>query len=163
MILSSRSARPAASSASACLQVGGERFLEVLGGFARLAGVGFVDDDGKALPFELGHGLGDDGELLQGGDDDGLALFQGFSQLGRVLVDLLDHARGLLELLDGVLKLLVEHPPVGDHDDGVEQALCIGWDAGRSWPAGGRARRWSWICRSRRSAGRDSSGPRRPA
>ena len=69
---------------------------------------------------------GDDGELLQGGDDDGFARLQGIAQLARVLVDLLDHAFGLLELLDRVLQLPVEYAPVGDHHDGIEQALGRG-------------------------------------
>ena len=97
----------------------------MFGRLSRLAGVGFVDDDGKAPAFEFGHALGDDRELLQGGDDDGLARFQRFLQLGGMLVDFLDHAGGLLELLDGVLQLLVEHSAVGDDDNGIEQALVV--------------------------------------
>ena len=54
-----------------------------------------------------------------------LPVLQRVAQLGRVFVDLLDHAFGLLELLDGVLELPVEQAPVGDHDDGVEQALGV--------------------------------------
>ena len=37
------------------LQVYGQGLLEMFGRFARLAGVGFVDDDRKAPPFECGH------------------------------------------------------------------------------------------------------------
>ena len=38
----------------------------------------------------------------------------------RVLVDLHDDAVRVLELVDRVLQLAVEHHPVGDHDDLVE-------------------------------------------
>ncbi len=124
MISSSRSS-PVLVFRFGLLQIDGQSLLEMFGGFARLAGVGFVDDDGEALAFELGHAGRDDGELLQGGDDDGFARLQRLPQLGGVFIDLLDHAFGLLELLDGVLQLTVEHAPVGDHDDGIEQALGV--------------------------------------
>ena len=54
-----------------------------------------------------------------------LPVFKRIPQLSGVFIDLLDHAFGLLELLDGVLQLPVEHAPVGDHDNGIEQALGV--------------------------------------
>ena len=62
------------------------------------------------------------------------------------------------ELLDGVADLLVEHAPVGDHDDRVEDVPCCPAPARR---AGGPARRWSCSCRCLPSAGSGSAGPRR--
>ena len=52
MISSSRSS-PVCVFDFGLLQVGGRGLLEMFGGFARLAGVGFVDDDGEALAFEV--------------------------------------------------------------------------------------------------------------
>ena len=46
-------------------------------------------------------------------------------QLGGILIDFLDHALGLFELLDGVLQLAVENAPVCDYDDGIEQTLGV--------------------------------------
>ena len=43
--------------------------------------------------------------------------------MARALVDPLDHAAFMLELVDGVLQLLVEHDPVGDDNHAVEHAL----------------------------------------
>ena len=88
----------------------------------------------------------------------------GLERLGellRVLVDLLDDALLVLELVDGVLQLLVEHAAVGDDDDGVEDLLVVARRAGSR--AGARARRWSWSCRCRPSAGSGSCGPAPPA
>jgi hypothetical protein len=55
----------------------------------------------------VGDTGGDDGEFLEGGDDDVLACFDRFLELSRVFVDGADDAIGLLELFDGVLELLV--------------------------------------------------------
>ena len=65
------------------LQIDRQSLLEMFGGFSRLAGVGFVDDDGEALAFEFGHAGRDDGELLQGGDDDGFASLQAHPAIER--------------------------------------------------------------------------------
>ena len=66
------------------------------------------------------------GKLLQGGDDDGPARFEGFLELAGSVIDVLHHAEGLLELPDGGLELAVEHAPVGHHDDRVEDAPVVG-------------------------------------
>ena len=62
------------------------------------------------------------GELLQRRDDDRPAAFQGLAELAGRVLDVLDHAEGLLELPDGALELAVEHAAVGHHDHGVEHA-----------------------------------------
>ena len=108
--------------------------LERRRGLAALGRVRLVDDDGEAFSRGVDlHGgalflkgrerLRDEGKLLDGGDDDGRALGQRRGELLRVLVDLLDHAGLVLELVDRVLQLLIEHAPVGDDDDGVKHLL----------------------------------------
>ena len=69
--------------------------------------------------------VGYDRELLQRGDDDRPTGFQGLAQLAGGLVDVLDHAEGLLELADRLLELAVEHAAVGHHDDRVEDAPVV--------------------------------------
>ena len=75
-------------------------------------------------PATAVRGLGDHRELLQRRDDDpgGVALQRGPQLLG-VLVDLHDRARRVLEPGHGGLQLPVQHHPVGDHDDLVEDRL----------------------------------------
>ncbi len=58
-----------------------------------------------------------------------------------VLVDLLHHARHMVELIDGILQLAVQHPAVGDDDDRLEDLLVVVIVVGRR--AGGPARQWS--------------------
>ena len=60
-----------------------------------------VHDDREPLAGKLADLLGDDRELLQRGDDDRPSRFEGLAELARGLVDVLDHAEGLLELPDG--------------------------------------------------------------
>ena len=64
-------------------------------------------------------------ELLDRCDDDARAVLQRFLQLPRGAVDLLDHAFGLLELRDGILKLAVQHDAIG-HDDGRTEDPLVG-------------------------------------
>ena len=73
----------------------------------------------------LAYPLRDDGELLERGDDDRRAAHQRGAELGRVLVDLLHYPELVLELVDGVLELLVEDAPVGDHHHRVEDPLVV--------------------------------------
>ena len=63
---------------------------------------------------------GNERELLQGGDDDGNSALQGFCQLARALVHLLHHAMLVLELIDGVLQLLIQHDAVRHDDHAIE-------------------------------------------
>ena len=106
---------------------GRQHGFEVAALFARLRGVRFVDDDGEALARQCFDLLGDDREFLQGGDNDALAVFQRLLELARGAVDALDQAGHLLEVADVALQLAIQHAPVGDDDDRVEDRLifCI--------------------------------------
>ena len=87
---------------------------------AALAGMRLVNHDGElASPVLVADLVQDEGELLDRGDNDLLALAQEAPQVAAPLrmADCRGHLR---ELLDRVLDLLVEHAPVGHDDYGVE-------------------------------------------
>ena len=71
------------------------------------------------------------------------------SQLLRVLVDRLHHALGVFDLVNRVLQLPVEHLPVGDHHDAVEDLYSPSRRA--DWRAGARATKCCSSSRCRRS------------
>ena len=79
-----------------------------------------VHDDGEALAGQRPDLRRDHGELLERGDDDGLARLERLLELAGGGVDVLDHAQRLLELTHRGLELAVQDPPVGDHHDRVE-------------------------------------------
>ena len=79
-----------------------------------------VDDDGEALARQRADLPRDHRELLERGDDDGLARLQRLLELAGGGVDVLDHAERLLELPHRRLELAVQDAPVGDHHDRVE-------------------------------------------
>ena len=92
-----------------------------------MGGVGFVDDDGVAAGFQLVDVLHHERELLDGGDHDPCPFAsERLGELLGVLVDLFHHAVGVLELVDRLLQLTVQHDPVGDHHDLVEHLVVIG-------------------------------------
>ena len=64
-------------------------------------------------------------ELLQGGDHDPGPVNQRCGELTRVLVNRLDDSLRVLDLVDGVLELTVEHAAIGDHDHAVEDLLVV--------------------------------------
>ncbi|EXI72981.1 MAG: hypothetical protein AW07_02913 [Candidatus Accumulibacter sp. SK-11] len=112
-----------------------EHFLEVSCRLAALRAMGLVDDHRAAPRSERARAtlttlLGqleqlprDEGELLQRRNDHGYGIFECLGELPRALVDALHDATLVLELVDRVLKLLVEHHAVGHHDDAIEHAL----------------------------------------
>ena len=104
---------------------GGQYGLQALGALPRLGGVRLVDDDREPLAGQVADLLGDDRKLLQRGDDDRLAGFQGLLELARSGVDVLHHPQGLLELAHRALELAVEHAPVGDDHDRVEDPAVL--------------------------------------
>ena len=67
----------------------------------------------------------DDGELLEGGDDDRLPGFERLLELARGGVDVLHHPQRLLELANRALELAVEDPAVGDDHDGIEDTGVV--------------------------------------
>src|SRR6266550_3561407 len=82
-----------------------------------------VHDQRKALPRKFAHFLRDHRKLLKRGHDDRLTGLQGFFELARGRVDVLDDAQHLLELAHRVLKLSIEYAPVGDNHDRIENTL----------------------------------------
>ena len=92
--------------------------------------MGLVDDYGEVAVSEFPVGqdlLHRVRESLDGHHDDGGATFQSFGKfLGLadaavLLPDGRDQILLMIDLLDCVLELLVEHRAIGDHDDRVEQ------------------------------------------
>ncbi|KFB74180.1 MAG: hypothetical protein AW09_000540 [Candidatus Accumulibacter phosphatis] len=112
-----------------------EYALEFRRRLARLRAVRLVDDHRvlargqmalaafAALLAQPGQLPGHERKLLQRGDDDRHAGFQRLGELARILVDLLHHALAVVELVNGVLQLTVQHHPVGDDHHAVEQPL----------------------------------------
>ena len=82
-------------------------------------------DQSETFAGQFADLLGNDRELLERGDDDGLARLQRVLELARGRIDVLHHPKGLLELPHGALKLTVEHPAVRDDHDGIEDAAVI--------------------------------------
>jgi hypothetical protein len=115
-----------------------QHFFEVGGRLATLGAVRFVNDDGAASRRQCAGAAGatrlghleelprHERELLQRGNDHRHGVLERLSQLPRAFVDLLHYAALVLELVDRVLQLLVEHHPVGHHDHTVEDPLILG-------------------------------------
>ena len=118
-------------------RLAGQDFLQVGRRFAGLGTVSFVNDDRHApggqdtltllaaLFRQLEQLAGDKGEFLKRSDDDGHTAFQRGSKLLGILVNSLHHTLAVVELVNGVLQLLVEHQAVGDHDHAVEYPLVL--------------------------------------
>ena len=84
----------------------------------------------------------------------GTALSSASASWRGALVDFLHHALLVLELVDRVLQLLVQHHAIGDDDDAVEDAARYCRRA--VTPAGASASQSCCSCRSRPNARRDS-------
>ena len=109
--------------------------LELGCGLTGLGAVRLIDDHGiasgrkvavapfAALLVEFCQLTRHERKFLQRGDDDRDAGFQRLGELTRILVDLLNHALAVIELVDGVLQLAIQHHAIGDHDHAVEQPL----------------------------------------
>ena len=102
----------------------GQRPLQFTSGITGLGGMGLVHNDRKPLVARA-HFFVDDRELLEGGDDDSRPGLDGLAELLGVLVDLLHNARYMVELVDSVLQLAVQHPAVSDDDDGLEDLFVV--------------------------------------
>src|SRR6266567_4503623 len=88
--------------------------------------MGLVYNHGKAFSRQRADLIYDHRELLQRGNNDGLAIFKRLLQLVGGFIDIFDYAEGLLELLYRLLELLIEHAAVGNDDDGIEYPLIHG-------------------------------------
>ena len=94
-------------------------------GLAPLAGMGLVDDDGEAAaPLLVADLVKDEGELLDCGDDDLLALGNEAAQIPRPF-GVRHRGPHLGVLADGVADLLVQNAAIGDHNDGLENGLAV--------------------------------------
>ena len=85
-------------------------------------------DPGRLFPALLGHPdqtVRYEGEFLQRRDDDRHAAREGPGELARTLVDLPHDAAPVLELMNRVLQLPVEHHAVGHHDHAVEDLPVV--------------------------------------
>ena len=112
-----------------------EHFFQIRRRLAGLRAVRLVNDysvaSGGKVPVsrlpsffrELQKLPRDEGELLQGGDDDRHGILQRLRKLLGVVFDLLHYALPVFELVDSVLQLLVQHQSVSNHDHAVEYAL----------------------------------------
>ncbi len=87
--------------------------------------MGLIDDDGVAALGQIADLLCHEGKLLKGSNNDGYAGRQRLGELRGIHVDLLYDSLLVLELTDCVLKLLVEHYPVGHDDDRIENLLVL--------------------------------------
>ena len=90
-----------------------------------LRGVCLVNQQGESGACELAYRVEYDWELVQRGDDDLLTVLERLPELLGGAVNGLDQPTRLLVEPHGVLQLSVEHLAVGDHDDGVEDALVL--------------------------------------
>ena len=90
-----------------------------------LARMGLVDDDGEPPPPVLvANGFQDERELLDGGDDDPLAILEQGAEMAGAFGMAHDRA-DLGELLDGVPYLLVQYPAIRDDDGRIEVCFAV--------------------------------------
>ena len=90
-----------------------------------LTRMGLVNDEGERVPAVLvADRVEDVRELLHRGDDDPLAVLEQGAEMARV-VGMSHDGPNLRELLDGVLDLLVQHPPVRHHDHRIDERLTV--------------------------------------
>lgn len=123
------------------LQSGTQRDPQILRGLAALRRMRLIDHHRVAPRRNPSDLVEHKGELLQGRDDDpGLLAGQRVGELLGALVDLHDHATGMLKLVDRVLQLPVQDDPVGDHHDLVEHLVVPSVVQGREAVRGPRDR-----------------------
>ena len=71
------------------------------------------------------NGFGDEGEFLDGGNNDRYAVAEGGGELLGVFVDFLDDSGFMVKLIDGVLELAIKDGAIGDDDDGVKYFFVL--------------------------------------
>ena len=89
----------------------------------------FINNHGEGLALELTDHLGNYAELLNCRDDDVFAGFEVFSELRRGAINGIHHAFDPFHLFDPLLKLPIQHAPIGDDDDRVKDAFGVRWRA----------------------------------
>ena len=101
--------------------------FQLHGALPCLTAVGLVHNDGKGLAGGIIHLLVDDGELLQGGDNDPLAVVQSVPQVfgGLLFIDGYHGTQGVVKAGNGLLKLCIQHRAVGHDDHRVENGLVV--------------------------------------
>src|SRR5215470_3377940 len=77
------------------------------------------------FPWQCPDLVHNHGKLLQGRDDDSLASLKRLLELTGGLIDILNHAQRLLELLHRLLELFVEHTTIRNDNDGIEDTLIL--------------------------------------
>ena len=87
----------------------------------------FVNNDGKLPSSELLHILLGEEKLLDGADDNALFVVDGFRKTAGVLfvIDGLHQPHLMLKAVDGVLELAIQYHTIGDHDNGIKQAIVL--------------------------------------
>ena len=99
--------------------------LQALGILALLRRMGLVDNHREPLTRKLGYLSGDDRKLLERGDDDPPSSLERGEEVLRGLVDVLDHTDDSLGLPDRTLEPPIEHSPVADHHDRIEDHVVV--------------------------------------
>ena len=99
--------------------------LELRRRFAALGTVGLVDDNRIPPLGQVADLLRYEGELLECSNNDGHGRRERLRKLGGIHVDLLHYALLVFELVDRVLKLLVEDYSVRHDNDRVEDLLVF--------------------------------------
>jgi hypothetical protein len=103
-----------------------EGHVELVGSLTALGGVRLVDDDGEGFVAHVGDAIDDEGELLDGGGDQLLAVLEVGAEIGGA-VGVGEEVLHLGELADVPVDLAVEDAAVGDDDDRIEEVVLAGF------------------------------------
>lgn len=97
-----------------------QHLLEPLRRLPGLRRVCLIHNHREPLPSRRDVGHVNERELLQRRNDDPSTPTQRISELAGVLINLYDDACCVIHRKHRVLELLIQHAPVGDHDDRIE-------------------------------------------
>src|ERR1700730_10440673 len=86
----------------------------------------FIDDDGVLACGQDPDLFRNEREFLKGRDDNWGRVLEGLRKLVRVLIDLDHDSLLVLELINCVLELLIEHAAISNDDDRIKDALVVG-------------------------------------
>ena len=103
----------------------GKRHIHLGRCSASLAGVRFVDNDGKlVLPVFIAHIRQNDRKLLHGCNDDFLPFVNESAQIARAL-RMADHIAHLSKGFDRIPDLFVQNPAIRNDNDGIENRFSF--------------------------------------